>query len=181
MMTFWVKGFRRSSALFEFTYARFIAVGAAAALGYFIICYALQRVSRWPPFGASVVAYVIMFGFAYFGQRNITFRSARRHRESLPAYLLLQIGCALLAAGIVQLLAMTFRQSPLVASGIATVLAGGTSYLVSASWIFFDHGLSAGSVEKGSRRDQECSPRSQQTLHVKPNKENILSSHASGD
>ena len=181
MTNFWIKISRPGLALLESTYVRFIAVGSAAALGYFVICYLLQGTAGWSPFWASVAAYAIMFGFAYLGQRNIAFRSARRHRELLPAYLLLQIVCALLAAGIVQLLATTSGQSPLVASGIATLLAGGTSYLVSASWIFFDHGVSAGSAEKGSRRDKECSPRSQQTLHAESNKENVLSSHAAGD
>jgi putative flippase GtrA len=148
MTNFWIKISRPGLAVFESTYVRFIAVGSAAALGYFVICYLLQGIAGWPPFWASVAAYAIMFGFAYLGQRNIAFRSARRHRESLPAYLLLQIVCALLAAGIVQVLATTSGQSPLVASAIATALAGGTSYVVSATWIFFDHGETRASGEK---------------------------------
>ena len=145
------------SALLKSTYVRFIGVGSAAALGYFVICYLLQSVAGWPPFWASVAAYAIMFGLAYLGQRNIAFRSARRHRESLPAYLLLQIVCALLAAGIVQLLSTTSGQAPLVASAIATALAGGTSYIVSATWIFFDHQKARASAEKASLNDKRYS------------------------
>ena len=156
-MNVWANVSRRGLGLLELTYVRFVAVGAAATLGYFIICYALQGGVGWPPFWASVTAYAIMFGFAYVGQRNIAFRSARRHRESLPSYLLLQISCALLAACIVQLLATTFRQSPLVASAIATVLAGGTSYFVSASWIFFDHNVASRSTNKPSLEEKQCS------------------------
>ncbi|MBV9406331.1 MAG: GtrA family protein [Acidobacteriaceae bacterium] len=146
------------SALLKSTYVRFIGVGSAAALGYFVICYLLQRIAGWPPFWASVAAYAIMFGFAYVGQRNIAFRSARRHRESLPAYLLLQVVCALLAAGIAQLLATTTSgPSPFVASAIATAFAGATSYVVSATWIFFDHREARENAEKASRDDKRYS------------------------
>jgi putative flippase GtrA len=117
---------------------RYVFVGAAAALGYFVVCYLLQKIPGWTASLASGVAYGAMFGFAYLGQRNIAFRSTRLHRKSLPAYLLLQLGCALLAALIVEFLTRASRQSPLVASAAATVIAGGVSYVVSASWVFFD-------------------------------------------
>jgi putative flippase GtrA len=155
MTEFWARMAQRTFVPIESTSLRYVAVGGAAALGYFAICYVLQEIAGWAPFWASAAAYAVMFGCAYLGQRNIAFRSARRHRDSLPAYLLLQILCALLAAAIVQFLVAATGHSPLVASAIATIIAGGASYIVSASWIFFDHGAARRSAEISSG----CAPR----------------------
>ena len=146
-MKIWTLMSRRSFVPLTSTYVRFVAVGGVAAVGYFSICYGLQEAVGWTPFWASSTAYAIMFGFAYLGQRNFAFRSTRRHRESLPAYLLLQVTCALLSAAIVQLLVTTTGQPPLVASTIATIMAGAASYLVSTTLIFLDHGAARGSAE----------------------------------
>jgi putative flippase GtrA len=115
---------------------RFLFVGASCAVLYFILSLLFQTKLRFSAFWASGAAYVVTFVPAYVAQRVWTFRSSLQHRASLPRYASLQLGCALFTSVMTQLAWQVSSASPLVVSLVATVIAGGTSYLLSSFWVF---------------------------------------------
>ena len=115
---------------------RFLFVGVSCALLYFILSLLFQTKLRFSAFWASGAAYLVTFVPAYIAQRVWTFRSNLQHRVSFPRYASLQFGCALFTSAMTQLAWQISSASPLVVSLMATVIAGGTSYLLSSSWVF---------------------------------------------
>jgi putative flippase GtrA len=114
---------------------RFVVAGASAAALYFLAC-PLIILAGLTPFWGSLLAYGLAFVTGYSLQRSWTFKARHRHRDSLPRYLLLQLGCALLAAILADILIGRLHLS-ILATAIATTGAVGlTSYLGARAWVF---------------------------------------------
>lgn len=117
---------------------RFIVVGVLCALVYFIASYLFLTYTELPAFIASLLAYACSFGFAYLGQKFWAFRCIAPHSVTLFRYAVLQACCATFAATFTQAFVSYTNVSPLLLSGLATVLTSGTSYIVSSCWVFAD-------------------------------------------
>jgi putative flippase GtrA len=118
---------------------RFIVVGVGAALLLFTLTFLFVSVGL-PPFPGSVLAYGIAFVVAYSAQRGWTFGGRHDHSHALPRYLVVQVGCALLA-GVVSHVAVTqLGLAPFAMSALATVAASATSYVLCSVWVFADRG-----------------------------------------
>jgi putative flippase GtrA len=114
---------------------RFVISGLTAAGVYFLVSYGLHSM-EWPPFSASLAAYVCAFGVGYALQRGWTFEARHRHGRALPRYLLVQVACALGTSLAAPVLVGNFALTPLAVSLVLTVLASGASYLASSLWVF---------------------------------------------
>ena len=117
---------------------RFIAIGVAGALIYFGCSYLLLTEWAWPPFWAGIGAYVIAFGFAYLGQKLWAFQSISPHRRSLPRYTFLQIGGAIFTSSAIHYLSLYTPLGPLIIAGMATIINGALSFVISSKWVFND-------------------------------------------
>ena len=117
---------------------RFIVVGILGALVYFICSYLFLTYTQLPAFLASLFAYACSFGFAYLGQKIWAFRSVSPHKVTLFRYAVLQFCCATFAATFTQVFVSYTELSPLLLSGLATLMTSGISYIVSSCWVFAD-------------------------------------------
>ena len=114
---------------------RFLAVGGSCAALYFLIWLALAGLGA-SPFVATVVAYFICFWIGYAAQRQIAFRSKRRHSIAMVRYWIGHL-CGAIAVSVVTAVASTTLDLPApVAAAIATVFGGIASYFISSRWVF---------------------------------------------
>jgi putative flippase GtrA len=116
---------------------RFACVGVAVA-GFFMFLTYVLVCGGTPPFWASVLAYVVCFVVAYLLQRFWTFEAKHPHREALPRYLALQVGCAVFSGLVPQVAIDHFGATRLVAVGLATITASVLSYVGSMLFVFPD-------------------------------------------
>lgn len=117
-------------------FVRFLIVGAAVAVFYFILCYLFRVGLELSPFSATLAAYPICIFCGYLGQRWLAFRSKARHTRSLPRYAILQVAVALTTAFSTQWATQTMGFNPFYMAAFATVIASGLSFLVTLSWVF---------------------------------------------
>ena len=108
---------------------RFAAVGIAAALVYAVLAWLLTVVAGLPATVASFVAFGVAALCSYLGQRQMTFRSDRPHREAAPRFL----GLTLVGYAIVIAAPLVFTDmlgaDPLVAIVVASTLVPVVNYL----------------------------------------------------
>lgn len=116
---------------------RFVVVGAGAAALFFVLAFLLVSAGL-PPFAGSVIAYATAFVIAYAAQRGWTFGGRHRHGHALPRYLILQAGCATLSGLVSHVAVNELGLPPLAMSALATLAAGGASYVLSSTWVFPD-------------------------------------------
>lgn len=115
---------------------RFILVGAVCAGLYFGFYYVLRGFLNFSAYSASLTAYFLCFGFGYFGQCRIAFRSTVSYRLSLPRYALLQACVGLGVSFAIEWLTRNSALRPYEMSLLATALAGMASFIVSATSVF---------------------------------------------
>lgn len=113
---------------------RFVVSGGFAALVLLGASYGLL-VLGWRPFIANAVGYGIAFVVGYSLQRGWTFEARHAHGHALPRYIIVQLGCGLLAAVSGEVL-IRFGTPKLAASVVTTLLVSGISYLASSLWVF---------------------------------------------
>lgn len=128
---------RQLDGVLRWRLARFAIVGAGTAGLLMVLTYGLIRAGA-PPFAAGFGAYAVCFVVAYTLQRNWTFQQSAGRSRSLPRYLVLQAGCALLSAGLSDLLARALGWPPAWASAAMTLCVAAISYVVSSRWVFAD-------------------------------------------
>lgn len=116
---------------------RFIIVGGGGALLYFALMWFFRADLGWTPFSATICAYAMSFCAVYTLQHKWTFRSGASHKVTLPRYVVVQVTCALLTAGITQVVSQLYLRSPgWLLAGISTVVAAGLSFILSSLWVF---------------------------------------------
>jgi putative flippase GtrA len=120
------------------TYAsvRFVVVGGACAVLYFLICLTLREYFRVNAFFSSFWAYVICFGIGYLSQRNLTFRSITSHSVALRRYFLLQATGAIVVSGLTSIAASASQLNAASTSLVSTLLCGVASFFISSRWVF---------------------------------------------
>ncbi|RKP59044.1 GtrA family protein [Pararobbsia silviterrae] len=117
--------------------ARFIVVGGTSAVFYFVLTFAFQRAAGMSATVASGVAYVISFVVTYLTHKRFTFRSTSGHGRALPRYALAQAIAVMLTMGLVHLGTQVLKmQSEALISLGATIVASGSSYVLSSKWAF---------------------------------------------
>ncbi len=121
------------------TLGRLVATGAAAALIFASLSYALRAWAGLPPFAASGAAYLAAFAFAYTTQRRWTFGGRHSHGRAFPRYLAAQLFCLALSAALSQLLGARWGASPLVMASTTTVAVSAVSFVLSRCWVFADN------------------------------------------
>lgn len=121
--------------LFRFRLARFVTVGAGAALLLFLLVWLFARLGL-PPFWGAALAYAVAFAVAYTAQRNWTFGGGHRHAEALPRYLAVQLGCGLLSGVVGHLSVELFSLPPAAMSAAVTLAASAASYVLTSRWAF---------------------------------------------
>jgi putative flippase GtrA len=114
---------------------RFVCVGVGVAVFFMVLTYLLVS-GGVAPFLASIVAYALCFVVAYLLQRFWTFEAKHPHREALPRYLALQVGCAVFSGLVPQVAIDRFGATRLVAVGLATIAASVLSYVGSTLFVF---------------------------------------------
>lgn len=115
---------------------RFLVVGTGCALLYFLICYALMATFGVVALVASAVAYLACFWVGYVLQRKVTFRSNRRHADTLVRYAVWHVFGAGAVSVMTSLVGEGFALSPFAVSAVSTGLCGVTSFFVSSRWVF---------------------------------------------
>jgi putative flippase GtrA len=116
---------------------RFLASGSIAAAVYFAASYAFLMLGL-APFAAGLIGYGVAFVVGYGLQQFWTFSRRAPLQRSLPRYLALQAGCALVSGSSTLVLARWWSVPALAISLIVTLLVGVLSYLASKSWVFVD-------------------------------------------
>jgi putative flippase GtrA len=114
---------------------RFACVGVGVAGFFMFLTYVLVSGGA-APFWASVLAYVVCFVVAYLLQRFWTFEAKHPHREALPRYLALQVGCAVFSGLVPQVAIDHFGATRVVAVGLAAITASLLSYVGSTLFVF---------------------------------------------
>jgi putative flippase GtrA len=114
---------------------RFLASGGIAAGVYFAASYSFLRLGL-APFAAGLAAYGVAFAVGYGLQQFWTFSRRSPLRRSLPRYLALQAGCALLSGSTTLLLTAWWNAPALATSLTLTLLLSALSYLASKYWVF---------------------------------------------
>jgi putative flippase GtrA len=116
---------------------RFVIVGVGSAGLLMALTFGFIRAGA-PPFVGGLAAYAATFCVAYLLQRNWTFDGAGDHARTLPRYLAVQAGCALVSGGLSHLLVTTFGWPTAAASAVMTVCVAAISFLASSLWVFAD-------------------------------------------
>ena len=118
-------------------FVRFVISGGGCAFLFFCLYFAGVSLGL-PAFAANLGAYAIAFSAGYLLQRNWTFGARHRHQSALPRYALVQICCALVTSGVTEIATSHLSVPKLVSSLLATIIAGGASYVASLLWVFPD-------------------------------------------
>lgn len=113
---------------------RFATVGCAAALLLFLSTWAFSALGA-RAFVAGIGGYALAFIFAYTLQHGWTFERRSSHRNALPRYLAVQLGCGTLA-GITAQTTASFGLPPMAVSALTTLIASAASFILSMSWVF---------------------------------------------
>lgn len=117
---------------------RFVLVGGACAMLFFLISYGLRGFLGWGQFAATLATYSVCFGVGYSAQRSIAFRANRSHLVALPRYALLHAGAGIVVSLLASWITDVSDLRPALASLYATMLAGAVSFFISANWVFRD-------------------------------------------
>lgn len=117
--------------------ARYAAVGASAALLYYLSVIALVELGGFRPLAANPMAFLGAFLANYSGQRAWTFSdSTRPHRSSLPRFLTVAVFSFFLNQSLFYLLlthtSLPYQLSlPIAAGGVAVL-----SFMLALLWAF---------------------------------------------
>jgi len=112
----------------------FLLVGASASGCYILIALALSWAGLTPAV-ASGMAYLLCIPLAYISQRQITFRSSRRHNVALFRYVATQ-GLGLIIATATVLFASAAGIPSILAFAAADVLASVQTYVLQKHWVY---------------------------------------------
>ena len=113
----------------------FLIVGGFCTSWYIILAWALHFFEVSPT-ASSAWAYTLCLPLGYFGQRLITFRSARPHGIASLGYFTVQGVGLLIATAVTFVSADVLRHPPLVAFVLAGMSAALVSYLAQKYWVF---------------------------------------------
>lgn len=117
------------------TIGRFVAVGVAAALLFFLLTW-LFIAAGVPPFAAGTIAYAIVFAVAYLTQRGWSFRWQHAHRQALPRYAVAQAMAALMSGLAAQIGISGLGWPPEASALLAACAASAVSFVLSLFWVF---------------------------------------------
>ncbi|THD63288.1 GtrA family protein [Phenylobacterium sp.] len=118
-------------------FVRFVVSGGGCAFLFFCLYYAGVSLGV-RPFAANLIAYALAFSAGYLLQRSWTFGGRHRHQSALPRYAIVQVCCALLTSGVTEIATPHLQIPKLALSLVATIIAGGASYVASLLWVFPD-------------------------------------------
>jgi putative flippase GtrA len=113
----------------------FVVVGGFCATWYLGLASVLHYLGISPA-GSSTAASVLCLPLGYFGQRSITFRSARRHGRASLAYFTVQGISVLIVTAVTFVSAEVLRHPPIVAFLLAGIVAATASYFMQKYWVF---------------------------------------------
>ena len=113
----------------------FLIVGGFCASWYIILAWALHFFGLSPT-ASSAWAYTLCLPLGYFGQRLITFRSARRHSVASVGYFTVQGVALLIVTAVTFVSANVLGHPPIVAFVLAGIAAASASYLMQKNWVF---------------------------------------------
>ena len=113
----------------------FVIVGGFCAACYLSLAWVLHYLGVSPA-ASSAGAYVLCLPLGYFGQRSITFRSARRHGRASLAYFTVQGIAVLIVTAATFVSAEVLRHPPIVAFLLAAIIAATASYVMQKYWVF---------------------------------------------
>ncbi len=117
------------------TIGRFIVVGVAAALLFFLLVW-LFIAAGLPPFAGGTLAYAIVFAAAYLTQRGWSFRWRHGHGHALPRYAVAQAFAAVMSGAMAQVATSVLGWPVGVAALLAACVASAASLLLSLFWVF---------------------------------------------
>lgn len=118
---------------------RFVIVGALSALGYLVLTFLLQHWLNLPVWISSGLAYIVAFSVTYFVQHAWTFAARAAHDRALPRYIATQLVSMFVTMAIMRIFPVLFVDPPkLLASIVATIVAGSASFILSSKWAFSD-------------------------------------------
>jgi putative flippase GtrA len=110
-------------------------VGGFCAGCYVTLAWGLHYLGLSPT-SSSAWAYALCVPLGYFGQRSITFRSARRHGVASLAYFIVQGVAVLVVTGVTFVSADILRHPPIVAFLLGGMVGAAASYLMQKHWVF---------------------------------------------
>lgn len=126
------------------TIGRFIVVGVAAALLFFLLTWLFIAAGGLPPFAGGTLAYAIVFAAAYLTQRGWSFRWQHAHGHALPRYAAAQALAAVVSGAVAQIGTSGLGWPAGAAALLAACVASATSLLLSLFWVFPARPHSAG-------------------------------------
>jgi putative flippase GtrA len=115
---------------------RFLAIGGTGAVIYVLLGVFLTRVCGLRPSLAIIATLVLLIPPTYLAQRNLTFRSGRKHRAAFPRYIGTQLagnGLALVGS---EMFAGVIRDHPWLAFSAVALVVAATNYGLLRLWTF---------------------------------------------
>lgn len=115
---------------------RFLQVGVASNVAYFLMLALLHLYLRLALWQAASVAYAASMGVNYVLHHRHTFRSTERHSAAMVRYLILHVSMLAVNSLVLHLLVTVaggrYWVSQAIAIGVVTVL----TYLLGREWVF---------------------------------------------
>jgi putative flippase GtrA len=112
----------------------YLLVGGSTALIYVLVCMTLSHFGVSPGL-SSVAGYLLVILPAYFGQKELTFRSSTWHRVALPKYLALQAAGNIAGYFLSNYLAESGSPRLVVFCAVAVMIAA-TNFAILKYWTF---------------------------------------------
>lgn len=115
---------------------RFVGVGGAAAIVYWIVMLAGVALARVLPIVSSIAAYAAGFLTAYYGHRRFTYGSAAHIRAELPRFLVVHLLCFTLGNLAFWSVETQLGANLVLAGAALTGVSFCISYAASEIWVF---------------------------------------------
>jgi putative flippase GtrA len=116
--------------------ARFALSGSISTLLYTVIFLLLVSLFNWSGVSASALAYCIALPFSFMMQKRFAFRSTAATAKELPAFVLLQLVCGVIAVAVAHYARDVWHFHPLVSVGAVGLALALVNYVAMRTAIF---------------------------------------------
>jgi len=113
----------------------FVLVGSAAAVGYFLFAFVLERIG-YSAATASTLAFASMMPLSYLGHRKHTFQSSGRPKSEIPKFIVVSLAGLATGAFVPYLVCSVVGMPAWVAFLTVCLVAPLISYVAFRSWVF---------------------------------------------
>ncbi|MGC4068747.1 MAG: GtrA family protein [Polyangiaceae bacterium] len=122
---------------------RFGVMGLTSTGIYLLLFVPVRWLIPEPLWLIGAIAYLLSMFANYVLQRNVTFRSQRRHQEAVSRYVVVQLIGLALNAGLLELIVTRLKHPLWFGQSVSVVLVALWSYGAQKFWVFMRWGSTA--------------------------------------